>query len=709
MKQRFFLGLISLTAFLSLWELAANAGEMAPTTQQTWTLRALISELEENHFADKRYNDAMSAAHLETYLERLDPSRVYFTQSDIAGFMRYEDRLDDLGRQGELSPLYEIFNLYAKLATERLDTIIGDMDPMVSGFDFEREEFIEADPRDRAWAASRDELDERWRKRIKNQVLGLRLAEKEDAEIAPTLVKRYENQKMRLEQYNEQDVFAVYANALTSQFDPHTSYFSPRRAENFDIDMRLSLEGIGAVLQNEDEFVKVVRVVPAGPADQQSDLKAAELIVAVGQGDSGPMTDVIGWRLDDVVDLVRGKKGTLVRLDVIPTAGRADEVRRLTITRNEVKLEEQAAQSKIIEINDIEGTPRKIGVIDVPAFYLDFDAYRKGDPDYRSTTRDVKNLLADLSAADIDGLVVDLRGNGGGSLREANELTGLFIEYGPTVQIRGTGSRIWRDGKRRRGPYYDGPMAVMIDRLSASASEIFAGALQDYSRAIVVGDRSFGKGTVQTLLDLPEGQLKITESKFYRVSGDSTQHRGVLPDISYPSILQHDEIGESSLDEALDWDRIAPVRHKSYAVVDAILPTLVEKHSERANSDPDFQYIWSQKALAEEISGSDLLPLNEAQRVAQRETQEAQYLLIENARRVAKGLEPIGSLDDLYGGDNEDGETLEATASSSEPSIETVTTQDPDDEEDALIVETARILTDAINLSGRIMARADSR
>jgi carboxyl-terminal processing protease len=438
-------------------------------------------------------------------------------------------------------------------------------------------------------------------------------------------------------------------------------------------------------------------------------LKAAELIVAVGQGDSGPMTDVIGWRLDDVVDLVRGKKGTLVRLDVIPTAGRADEVRRLTITRNEVKLEEQAAQSKIIEINDIEGTPRKIGVIDVPAFYLDFDAYRKGDPDYRSTTRDVKNLLADLSAADIDGLVVDLRGNGGGSLREANELTGLFIEYGPTVQIRGTGSRIWRDGKRRRGPYYDGPMAVMIDRLSASASEIFAGALQDYSRAIVVGDRSFGKGTVQTLLDLPEGQLKITESKFYRVSGDSTQHRGVLPDISYPSILQHDEIGESSLDEALDWDRIAPVRHKSYAVVDAILPTLVEKHSERANSDPDFQYIWSQKALAEEISGSDLLPLNEAQRVAQRETQEAQYLLIENARRVAKGLEPIGSLDDLYGGDNEDGETLEATASSSEPSIETVTTQDPDDEEDALIVETARILTDAINLSGRIMARADSR
>ena len=682
------------------------ASELAPTTQQTWTLRALVTELEENHYIDRRYNDAMSADHLDTYLERLDPSHLYFTAADVAEFQRYATRLDDFGRQGELSPAFEIFDQYERRATERLEDVITNMASMLGQLDFDRDEYIDSDPTERDWAEDVPELDDRWRKRLKNQVLALRLAEKDPEEIAPTLVKRYENQRNRLSQYNEQDVFAVYANALTSQFDPHTSYFSPRRAENFDIDMRLSLEGIGAVLQNEDEYVKVVRVVPAGPADKQSDLKAAELIIAVGQGKAGPMTDVIGWRLDDVVDLVRGKKGTVVRLDVIPAAGRADEARRLTITRNEVQLEEQAAKSKIIEINDLDSTPRKVGVIDIPAFYLDFEAYRKGDPDFRSTTRDVAKLVNELNEAGVDGLVIDLRGNGGGSLREANELTGLFIEYGPTVQIRGTGSRVWRDGKRRRGPYYDGPVAIMIDRLSASASEIFAGALQDYGRAIVVGDRSFGKGTVQTLLDLPEGQLKITESKFYRISGDSTQHRGVIPDISYPSLLQHDEIGESSLDKALDWDRIAPVRHKDYGVVDAILPTLVAKHTERANADPDFQYIWDQKALAEKIRGAEVLPLNEAERIAQRTSQEIQYLAIENARRQAKGLDALASLDDLV---NEEDELSDVNSDSGGNPSSIGDDTEEDEDVDALITETARILTDAINLSGQVMARADSR
>ena len=685
---------------------ASLASNLTPTTEQTWTLRALVTELEEKHYVDRRYNDAMSAEHLNTYLERLDPSHLYFTASDVAEFQRYATQLDDLGRQGVVSPAFVMFSRYEQRASERLEQVISTMDTIVSRLDFDKDEYIDSDPTAREWAINDEDLDDRWRKRIKNQVLALKLAEKDEAEIAPTLVKRYENQRNRLAQYNEQDVFAVFANALTSQFDPHTSYFSPRRAENFDIDMRLSLEGIGAVLQNEDEYVKVVRVVPAGPADKQSDLRAAELIIAVGQGKAGPMTDVIGWRLDDVVDLVRGKKGTVVRLDVIPAAGRADEARRLTITRNEVRLEEQAAQSKLLKINALDGAPRKIGVIDIPAFYLDFDAYRKGDPDFRSTTRDVAKLVNELNDAGVDGLVIDLRGNGGGSLREANELTGLFIEYGPTVQIRGTGSRVWRDGKRRRGPYYDGPVAIMIDRLSASASEIFAGALQDYGRAIVVGDRSFGKGTVQTLLDLPEGQLKITESKFYRISGDSTQHRGVIPDITYPSLLQHDEIGESSLEKALDWDRIAPVRHKDYGVVDAILPTLVAKHTERANSDPDFQYIWDQKALAQKVRGAEVLPLNEAARIAQRKSQEIQYLVIENTRRKAKGLDTLASLDEL----NEEGDDSSDVplANAEEPSA--VSDDDDTDEEvDALITETARILADAINLSGPVMARADSR
>ena len=702
-----------LAKYLVIPVLAAIAAPLSQaaletTREQAWTLRALITELEDTHFVDKRYNDAMSRAHLETYLERLDPSRLYFTQSDVDDFAKFETTLDDLGRQGKLFPAVEIYERYREIASARLRNVIDEMDGVAQRFDFDRDEYIERDPTERSWAETPYGLSERWRKRLKSQVLSLKLAHKEASEIAPTLKKRYENQLKRLEQYNAQDVFAVYANALTSQFDPHTSYFSPRRAENFDIDMRLSLEGIGAVLQNEDEYVKVVRVVPAGPADQQSDLKAAELIISVGQGDEGPMTDVIGWRLDDVVDLVRGKKGTVVRLDVIPAAGRADEVRRLVITRNEVRLEEQAAQSKIIEINDLEGSPRKIGVIDVPAFYLDFDAYRRGDPDFRSTTRDVAKLVEELDAAGVDGLVIDLRGNGGGSLREANELTGLFIEYGPTVQIKGTGARIWRDGKRRRGPFYEGPLAIMIDRLSASASEIFAGALQDYGRAIIVGDRSFGKGTVQTLLDLPEGQLKITESKFYRISGDSTQHRGVIPDISYPSLLQHDEIGESSLEKALDWDRIAPVRHKNYAAIDAMLPTLVAKHTERANNNADFQYIWDQKALAETISSAEQVPLNENTRIAQRESQESQYLAIENTRRKAKGLEVLASLDDMFGSDEDDEGALD---SSTDPDTASPHSDDDsgDEEEDALITETARILVDAINLSGPVMARADVR
>ena len=676
------------------------------TKEQTWTLRALITELEDTHFVDKRYNDAMASAHLETYLERLDPSHLYFTQADVNDFDKFGTTLDELGRQGELYPAVDIFERYRQIASERLRDVIDDMDGIEARFDFTRNEFIERDPTERDWSETPYGLDERWRKRLKAQVLSLKIADKAPDEIAPTLRKRYENQLKRLEQYNAQDVFAVYANALTSQFDPHTSYFSPRRAENFDIDMRLSLEGIGAVLQNEDEYVKVVRVVAAGPADQQSDLKASELIVGVGQGDEGPMTDVIGWRLGDVVDLVRGKKGTVVRLDVIPTAGRADEVRRLVITRNEVRLEEQAAQSKVIEISGLDGSPRKIGVIDVPAFYLDFDAYRKGDPDFRSTTRDVAKLVEELNETGVDGLVIDLRGNGGGSLREANELTGLFIEYGPTVQIKGTGTRVWRDGKRRRGPFYEGPLAIMIDRLSASASEIFAGALQDYGRAIIVGDRSFGKGTVQTLLDLPEGQLKITESKFYRISGDSTQHRGVIPDISYPSLLQHDEIGESSLEKALDWDRIAPVRHKNYAAVDTLLPALLAKHTERANSNADFQYIWDQKALAEAISSSDQVPLNEKSRLELRESQEAQYLAIENTRRRAKGLEELLPLDDMFDSEEDDEpapSSVEATADLSPH------TEGGEDEEDALISETARILVDAINLSSPVMASARIR
>ena len=680
--------------------------ENEPTAAQSKTLKAMIDELEESHYVDRRYDDGMSQAHLETYLDRLDPSRLFLTANDISAFSKWQASLDDLGKDGDLDPAFHIYNTYAAQAEARLTQIIGELPELVASFNYDVDEYTEADPTERAWASDNEALTERWRKRLKSQALSLKLADKPADEIAPTLVKRYQNQLMRLGQNNQQDVFAVYANALTTQFDPHTSYFSPRRAENFDIDMSLSFEGIGAVLQNEDEYVKVVRIVPAGPADKQSDLKPSELIVGVGQGESGALTDVIGWRLDDVVDMIRGPRDTTVRLEVIPSASRSDERRLLTITRNQVKLEEQAAQKKIIEINDVQGNPRKIGIIDIPAFYLDFDAYRRGDPEFKSTTRDVARLIHELNQETIDGLVIDLRNNGGGSLREANELTGLFIEYGPTVQIRSASSRVYRDGKRRRGPYYDGPVAVMINRLSASASEIFAGALQDYGRAVIVGDRSFGKGTVQTLLELPEGQLKVTESKFYRISGDSTQHRGVVPDISFPSLLQHDEIGESAYDNALDWDRIAPIRYRDYGAVSSILPILAKRHSERAMDNPDFQYILDQQVLAEDIRSEELVSLNEAERRAERAQQEADYLAIENARRLARGESLLSSLDDLL--DEEPSDAIEVTENmvtdssalqeSAAGAVDDGEEADDSDDPDALAVETARILADAINL-----------
>ena len=410
-------------------------------------------------------------------------------------------------------------------------------------------------------------------------------------EIAPILIKRYSSQLKRVRQYNNQDVFQIYANALTELYDPHTNYLSPRRSENFNINMSLSLEGIGAVLQLEDEYTKVARLVAKGPADKQGELQPADRIVGVGQGVDGRIEDVVGWRLDEVVELIRGPKDSTVRLEVIPAKAKStDKHKIITIVRNKVKLEEQSAQKRVLEVPDGDRVI-KVGVIDIPAFYIDFDAMRRGDKQYKSTTRDVKKLLHELQDEGVDGILVDLRNNGGGSLQEANELTGLFIEYGPTVQIRHSSRRVWRDGKRLKTTYYDGPLVVLINRLSASASEIFAGAIQDYQRGLIVGDRSFGKGTVQTLIPLTEGQLKITESKFYRISGGSTQHRGVVPDVEFPSLYDPEEIGESALERALDWDQINPVRHQRYNDLSTVVPRITSLFEQRSASNPDFIYL----------------------------------------------------------------------------------------------------------------------
>jgi carboxyl-terminal processing protease len=587
-----------------------------------------------------------------------------------------------------------MFNRYHEKLRQRIQATIASLPDTLSGFDYELDEYMVIDYSTMPWAPDAQELDERWRKRLKNQALSLILADKPIEDIPETLERRYQNQLNRLDQYNAQDVFQIYANTLAEQYDPHTNYFSPRRAENFDINMSLSFEGIGAMLQVDDEYAKVSRLIPAGPADKQGDLRPSDLIIGVGQGESGPIEDVVGWRLDEVVDLIRGPRDTIVRLEVIPGKGKTDQRRVVPIRRNEVKLEEQAAQKEIIEFTDEADQTHRIGVIDIPAFYIDFNAYRNGDKNYRSTTRDVQKLIDELVAADVEGLVIDLRDNGGGSLQEANQLTGLFIEYGPTVQIRSAESRVWRDGKRRRSNYYEGPLAVMINRLSASASEIFAGAIQDYGRGIVVGEQSFGKGTVQSLIALQEGQLKITESKFYRISGESTQHRGVIPDIEYPSLFDPNEIGESALDNALAWDQIAPARFNRYDDYRSILPMLTAMHEKRAANDPDYLYLEDRVSMAQEARAITALPLQQSGRVAMRDDQESKALAIENKRRAAKGLTPLASLVD---GEEEE----EAPADSVDTAAEDALTQtDEEDAEasDVLLMETGRILVDAITL-----------
>lgn len=660
------------------------------TESQRQTIVELIEQLEERHYAQLIYDDELSSRHLDNYIDSLDPGKMFFTRGDLESFEEYRLAMDDDLHAGQLDAGFTIFNRFQERLEARLQSVLDGLPARVAAMDFSIDEDYVLDDEDRDWARSGSELDERWRLHLKNQVLSLRLAEKPDEEIVPTLEKRYRNQLKRVQQYNSQDVFQVYANALTEIYDPHTNYLSPRRSENFNINMSLSLEGIGAVLQLEDEYTRVARLVAAGPADKQGELRPSDRIVAVAQGEGGEFEDVIGWRLDEVVELIRGPKGSTVRLQVIPAGATADVRREITIVRNEVKLEEQSAQKEIIEVPGADGETLRLGVIDIPAFYIDFEAMRRGDDDYRSTTRDVRRLLDELEAEGIDGLIVDLRHNGGGSLQEANELTGLFIEYGPTVQIRHASRRVWRDGKRLRSPYYDGPLAVIINRLSASASEIFAGAIQDYERGVVVGDRSFGKGTVQTMIPLTEGQLKLTESKFYRISGESTQHRGVVPDVVFPSLFDPEEIGESALEHALPWDQINPVRHRRYGNVRSMAPKLREMFEARSSDNPDLRYLQEQVALAEDSRDLQALPLNLSERLALRDEQEQRALAIENRLRKARG-EPL--LTELEAAPEEESDVAEGRD------------EEEDADSDVLLTEAGNILADVMLMERQAYAQ----
>lgn len=666
-----------------------NWDYLQPDRDQVIASLNVVELLKRHHYNKPPLNDARSAKIFDGYIKMLDPSRSYFTAGDLAEFGAWRNEFDNFLKNGNLEPGFAIYKVHLQRLQSRLQYALGLLEKGVDSFDFTLDEQLLFDRENAAWPKDEQELDDLWRKRVKDEVLRLKIAGKEPKAIEELLTKRYKNQLSRLEQTRGEDVFQTYINAFAQSYDPHTQYLSPDNAENFDINMSLSLEGIGAVLQSDNEYVKVVRLVPAGPAEKSKQIAPADKIVGVGQDDED-MVDVIGWRLDEVVKLIRGPKGSVVRLEVIPASNAPNDQssKIVPITREAVKLEEQAAKKSVLNLEQ-DGRHYKLGVIEIPAFYLDFKALRAGDKDYKSTTRDVKKLLTELKQENVDGVVIDLRNNGGGSLQEATELTGLFIDQGPTVLVRNSDGRVDVLADEQSGAFYKGPLAVLVNRLSASASEIFAGAMQDYHRALILGGQTFGKGTVQTVQPLNHGELKLTLAKFYRVSGQSTQHQGVIPDIAYPAEVDTKEIGESALPEALPWDSIRAAINPDMNPFKPFLEELKARHEARTHENPDFVFTRDRLALTQELAHETTISLNEEKRRAQQEGIEKRQLALENRLREAKGEEPLAKLE-------QEDETT--------PVIEEKKVKP---EDDAYLSESGRILLDYLGLQ-EAMARNSS-
>ncbi len=665
--------------------------DLTPTPEQGEAADWVSKYLTRLHYASKPLDDAMSQEILKRYIESLDSEKVFFLKSDIDGFtQRYADHLDEAIEQRQLEPVYEIYKTYLKRLHERTEYARG---LLKKGFDFTVDEDYAYDRKDAEWAKDRGDLDEHWRQRIKNDWLRLKLAERKDDKIAETLDKRYRDYMTRVEQLDRQDVFQSFLNAYAMAIEPHTNYLGPRASENFAISMRLSLEGIGAVLQRDGEFVVIRSVVEGGPAAMGGKVKVGDRIVAVGQAKDKQLTDVIGWRLEDVVDLIRGPKDTVVRLEVLAAeSGVGGQTNIVEITRDKVKLEEQAAHKSVIETGG--ENPRRIGVIELPAFYLDFAARAQGDSDYRSSTRDVRKLLSELEAEKVDGILIDLRNNGGGSLTEATELTGLFIDKGPVVQVRDGRGRVQVESDTDSGVVYKGPLAVLVNRASASASEIFAAAIQDYGRGLVIGEPTFGKGTVQQLVDLDYiankdtaqlGQLKLTMAQFFRIDGGSTQHKGVVPDLAFPVTLDASDYGESTFDNALPWTKIAAARYAPVGSFERLVPMLETRHEARIEHDSEFAFLREDIAQYRESRARKSISLNLAKRVAERKADEKRIAERAAARGEADAKLAARLDDGLNPGERGTQDLLDPEA-------------DKDKKKDVLLSEGAAVLADVIEL-----------
>ena len=645
----------------------ADAQELAPTERQRRVSKLVSNVIERSHYRQSPINDPVSSLVLDRFVEQLDSSRSYFLASDLAEFERYRYQLDDAVVSGQLEPVFAIFNRFEVRNRER---VAYALEQLKTEPDFTVDESFEFDRTKAAWAKTPAELNEIWRKRVKNDAVSLMLTEKTWAETRDILHKRYERVLKRTEQVTSDDIFEVFMNSFAHVFDPHSSYFSPRNSEEYRIQMSLSYEGIGASLQLVDDYVTVLNVLPGGPAAVSGTLTANDRIVAVGEGKAGKLVDVVGWRLDDVVQIIRGKVGTTVRLQILPAgAAPGSQEKTLELVRNKVTLEAQAAQKEVRKVKRGEGE-LTVGIINVPSFYQDFEAKTSGAKDYRSTTRDVRKLIEELKQQHMDALVMDLRGNGGGHLTEATALSGLFIPGGPIVQLRETGGRVEVLDDPEPNIAWDGPLIVLVDRFSASASEIFAGAIQDYGRGLIVGQQTYGKGSVQNLYPLDRyalgpdpgfGQLTVTIGKYYRVTGESTQHRGVQPDIAMPTAISTEEVGESTRESALPWDRIRPVDFGRDSQLSQAVTTLEHSHEERIAHDPDFKLLLGDLESFEKVRAQKKVSLNLKTRVAEREQLDKERLARENERRAARGLPALAKLADLNGSEPPDAVLSETT------------------------------------------------
>ena len=654
--------------------------KLKPLDIQSKTTVEIVNQLSEHHYRKQELNDALSSRFLDEYLKTLDSSKNFFLASDVAEFDKYRKTFDDDFKAGKLLNGFAIYNRFGERFTERLTRVIAILDDKKVEFTFDTDETYNSDRKNESWPANAEAADKLWTQNIKASLLSSVLNGKTLEESRTTLRKRYATQLRYFKQQTSEEVFSIIMNSLTMLYDPHTNYLSPDNSQNFATSMTNKFEGIGAELKVDDDYTKVARLIPASPAEKQGQLKANDKIVGVAQGEKGEFEDIIGWRLTDVVKKIKGPKGTIVRLEVVAADPTVTEHKIISIKRDTIELEDQKAKKSILNVKN-GAQNLKLGVIDIPVFYGNFDQSA-------SIGRDVYRLIQELKDENIDGLVLDLRENGGGSLPESAILTNLFIDPGPVVQIRQSNNMISRDVRATTPAVYRGPLIVLINRFSASASEIFAGAIQDYGRGLVVGSTTWGKGSVQSYMPIEkgEGNIKITQAKFYRVSGDSTQHRGVIPDIEFPSLVNTKELGESSYDNALPWDQINAAPHNTYNNISALLPALKPAHEERLKIDPDFVALKKQAAFYEELNSKKVVSLKLATRQQEQQQIEQRTLDIENQKRKAKGEAVYANYADYKAK-----ETKKDEDEAAQPKK-----KDLEPEKDPYLVETGKILGDFI-------------